>query len=209
MSAEIAAARFADGTPLEPVHPNQQTLDLLRQRRSAKWLEIHGPGPNADELSTLLSIASRVPDHGKIAPWRFIIINNVQAEAFGKVLARTWEARDPKALPERLALETRRFANMPITVVVVSCARTMHKIPVWEQELSAAAACTNLLIAANAMGYAGSWITEWFGYDSDICAALGMLPGEKVAGFVGLGTADSVVERGRPTIESLVSTWKG
>lgn len=209
MSSETATARFADGAPLEPVNPSAATLELLRNRRSAKWALIREPGPSEEELQTLLAIASRVPDHGKLAPWRFIVIEGKAREALGEVLAEAWQKKDPSAPEERLSLERQRFANMPVTVCVVSHVQEMHKIPAWEQTLSSAAACTTLLIAANAMGYAGSWITEWFGYDSNVCAALGLKPMERIAGFVGLGSIDQVQERRRPRLEDLVTRWTG
>ena len=210
MSLETATARYADGAPLEPVHPNVQTLNLLRSRRSAKWLGITAPGPSQDELMTLLAIASRVPDHGKLAPWRFILIEGGARAAFGEVLAKRWAEKEPGAAPpERLALERSRFADMPVVVTVVSRVTENIKIPVWEQQLSSGAVCTTLLIAANAMGYAGSWITEWFGYDEKMWAALGMKQGERIAGFVGLGTVAQVMERARPKLEDLVTRWTG
>jgi nitroreductase len=210
MSSETATARYADGAPLEPVNPSASTLNLLRSRRSAKWLEIKAPGPSQDELMTLLAIASRAPDHGKLAPWRFILIEGAARTKLGEVVAERWAEKEPAAAPpERLALERARFANMPVIIAVVSRVKENIKIPVWEQQLSSGAVCTTLLIAANAMGYAGSWITEWFGYDEKIWAALGMKPGERIAGFVGLGTVPQVTERARPKLEDLITRWTG
>ena len=210
MSSEVAVARYADGAPLEPVHPNRQTLDLLRARRSAKWLELRAPGPTADQLTGLLAVASRVPDHGKLAPWRFVVIEGAARAKLGDLLAARWQAKEPAASPpERLALERARFVNVPVVVAVVSRTTENIKIPVWEQQLSSGAVCCTLLIAANAMGFAGSWITEWFGYDNHIAAALGLKANERISGFVGLGTVDRVTERARPRLEDLVTHWTG
>jgi len=210
MSSETAVARYADGATLEPVHLSKQTLDLLRARRSAKWMELKAPGPTRDELMTLLAIASRVPDHGKLAPWRFIVIDGAARAKLGEVVAKRWAEKEPAAAPpDRLALERARFANVPVIVAVASHVTENIKIPVWEQQLSSGAVCTTLLIAANAMGYAGCWITEWFGYDGKVGASLGLTPGERIAGFVGLGTVPQVIERARPKLEDLVTFWAG
>ncbi len=210
MSEETATARYEDGAPLEPVHPNTQTLDLLRARRSAKFALLRAPGPNAKQLSTLLAIASRVPDHGKLAPWRFIIFEGDARLKFGELLAKTWAENEPSASPpERLELERSRFANAPVVVGVVSRVTPGIKIPVWEQQLSSGAVCTTLLIAANAMGFSGSWITEWYGFDKKIFAALGLKENECIAGFVGLGTVPQVTERARPKLEDLITRWTG
>ena len=210
MSEETATARYPDGAPLEATHPNKQTLDLLRARRSAKFALLRAPGPNKDQLMTLLAIASRVPDHGKLAPWRFLVIEGAARAKFGDLLAKTWAENEPAASPpERLALERSRFAEAPVIVAVVSRVTEGIKIPVWEQQLSAGAVCTTLLIAANAMGFSGSWITEWYGYDKKIFAALGLKANERIAGFVGLGTVSEVTERARPELDELVTYWTG
>jgi nitroreductase len=210
MSSETAVARYADGAPLDAVHPSTATLDLLRARRSAKWLELKAPGPGKDELMRLLAIASRAPDHGKLAPWRFIVIEGMARTSFGELLAKTWAERDPAASPpERLALERARFANVPVAVAVINRVTENIKIPLWEQQLSSGAVCTILLIAAHAMGFAGSWITEWFGYDPTIAAALGLKGNERITGFVGLGSVAGVTERVRPRLEDLVTSWEG
>ena len=210
MTEEIAPARYADGAPLEPVHPNAQTLDLLRARRSAKFAELRPPGPTDEQLNTLLAIASRVPDHGKLAPWRFIIIEGDARQRFGSLLAKVWAENEPGASPpERLDLERKRFVHAPVVVGVASRITPGIKIPVWEQQLSAGAVCTTLLIAANAMGFSGSWITEWYGYDKKIFAALGLKPNECMAGFVGLGTVPQVTERARPDLSGLITHWVG
>lgn len=203
-----AIARFPDGAPLAPPRPSPDTLALLERRRSAKWAELKAPGPSPAELERLLAIASRVPDHGKLSPWRFIVIEGRSREAFGTVLAEIWVRREPTSPQERLTLERTRFANVPVVVAIVSRAQEQHKIPVWEQELSAGGVCMTLVIAANAMGYASGWITDWFGYDRDAKAALGLKSGERVAGFIGLGSVDQLTERARPALDDLVTRWE-
>ena len=159
---------------------------------------------------TLLAIASRAPDHGKLAPWRYLIIEGAARTKFGELLAKTWAENEPAVSPpERLALERGRFANAPVIVGVISRVTPGIKIPVWEQELSSGAVCTVLLVAANAMGFSGSWITEWYGYDKKIFAALGLKANERIAGFVGLGTVPQVTERVRPKLDDLVTYWNG
>lgn len=202
------SARYEDGAPLAPAHPSPETLDLLAARRSTKWFLLKAPGPKPAELREILAIASRVPDHGKIAPWRFIMIEGEARLELGRRAGDILAAHQPDLPPERLALERDRFAHVPVTVAVVSCVKEQHKIPVWEQQLSAGAVCMNLLIAASAMGYAGAWITEWLAFDSEALSLLGLKPGERLAGLVGLGSADEVQERGRPDLDSLLTRWR-
>ena len=209
MTDTQAMARPDEGSLLASARPSPETIDLLRSRRSAKWLMIAEPGPSPTELEQLLSIASRVPDHGKLAPWRFIVVSGAARQALGETAAQVWAAREPNAPPERLDLERNRFAKVPAAVFVVSRVNEQHKIPVWEQELSSGAVCMTLLIAAHAMGYAGSWVTEWIAFDPEMKARLGLKPGERLAGIVGLGTAGEVEERRRPDVTTLISHWSG
>lgn len=202
-------ARFPDGTPLATSHRSPETLALLERRKSAKWAQIGAPGPSAAELERLLAIASRVPDHGKLAPWRFIVIEGGARAAFGDLIARVWEKREPaQSPPDRLALERTRFSNVPTVVVLVSRAEEHPKIPVWEQQLSAGAAGMTLLVAANAMGYSAAWITEWYGYDREVMTALGLSAHERIAGVIGIGTAGEAPERVRPALGEIVARWK-
>lgn len=202
-------ARYPDGTPLATSHRSPETLALLERRKSAKWAQIGAPGPSAPQLERLLAIASRVPDHGKLAPWRFIVIEGGARAAFGDLIARVWEKREPaQSPPDRLALERARFANVPTVVVLVSRAAEHPKIPVWEQQLSAGAAGMTLLVAANAMGYSAAWITEWYGYDREVMTALGLSAHERIAGVIGIGTAGEAPERVRPALGEIVARWK-
>jgi nitroreductase len=150
------------------------TLELLKTRRSAPALAMTSPGPTAAELDTLLKIATRVPDHGKLAPWRFIIFENEGRDRAGAIIAAAFAKANPQADAARLDIERKRLALAPLVVAVVSRAAPHVKIPEWEQVLSAGAVCMNFVVAANAMGFATQWITEWYAYDRDVLTALGL-----------------------------------
>lgn len=207
MADALPNARFEEGTPLPAARRSADTLALLAARRSTKWALIEAPGPTGAEIEGLIAIASRVPDHGKLAPWRFIVMEGAAPQRFGALLGDLLRAREPSTGDERAAIERARFAKVPVVVAVISRAREQHKIPVWEQELSAGASAMTLLIAAHALGFAGAWITEWFGYDGEVKARLGLMPGERIAGFVGLGSAKTVEERARPDPQALITRW--
>ncbi|MCJ2058421.1 nitroreductase [Methylobacterium sp. J-048] len=182
------------------------TLDLLTARRSVPPLLLDGPGPDRGELETILTVASRVPDHGKLAPWRFIVIAEAARERVGETIAATFLADNPGATPERLAQERGRLMHAPLTVAVVSRTGPHIKIPEWEQLLSVGAATMNLVIAANASGFATSWLTEWYAYDRRVLDALGLAPSEKLAGFVHIGRAREVPsDRPRPSLSEIVT----
>jgi len=181
-------------------------LALLLTRRSAKARDLVAPGPSAAELETILTAASRVPDHGKLAPWRFVLIED--RDALAGLLTDHYLADRPKA--GRLELEAMAaFARQaPTLVCLVSAPRESH-IPRWEQELSAGAAAQTLLIAAHALGYAGNWLTGPAAYLPGLAEALGV-PGGRVAGFLFLGTpAKPLEERPRPALAEVVSRWPG
>ncbi|KQU27926.1 NAD(P)H nitroreductase [Methylobacterium sp. Leaf94] len=182
------------------------TLDLLRTRRSVPPLRLAGPGPDAAELDALLTIASRVPDHGKLAPWRFLVIAGEARTRIGDAIAAAYAADHPEADAARLDLERHRLALAPLVVAVVSRAGPHIKIPEWEQVLSAGAVAMNLVVAANAAGYATAWLTEWFAYDSRILDVLGLVPGERLAGFIHIGHAQEVPpDRPRPALADIVT----
>lgn len=184
------------------------TLELLKTRRSAPALALAPPGPTAAELETLLGIAARVPDHGKLAPWRFIIFEGAGRERAGAIIAAAFANANPEADAARLKVERRRLALAPLVVAVVSRAAPHVKIPEWEQVLSAGAVCMNLVVAANAMGFATQWITEWYAYDRGVLTALGLGETEKIAGFVHIGRAPEPREdRIRPNVADLVTRF--
>ena len=181
-------------------------LQLLKTRRSVKPMELTGPGPSKDEISTLLSIASRVPDHGKLAPWRFIVFEGAAREAAGQAIAAVFTAGHADATAEQIEFERKRLARAPLVIAVVSRAGPHVKIPEWEQQLSAGASAMSLVVAAHAMGYAASWITEWYAYDRHVLDKLGVAPNERLAGFVHIGRAAKPPEdRDRPPLDVIVS----
>ena len=182
------------------------TLDLLRSRRSVAPHLLGGPGPTSEELEVLLTIAVRVPDHGRLAPWRFVVIEGEARARIGEVIGAAFVADQPGADPARVEQERNRLARAPTVVAVVSRAKPHVKIPEWEQELSAAAVAMSLVIAANAMGFATSWLTEWYAFDRRVLDALGLEPEERIAGFVHIGRAlEAPVERVRPALADLVT----
>lgn len=185
------------------------TLRLLETRRSAPVPLLASPGPTLEQIETLLTLAARVPDHGKLAPWRFILFTGEERARAGAIVAETFAAANPQADDRRLDIERRRFAA-PLVIGVVSRAAPHVKIPEWEQVLSSGAVCMNLVVAANAMGFATSWLTEWYAYDRQVLDRLGLAPHEKMAGFVHIGTAPEPREdRVRPVLADIVTTFQG
>ena len=187
-----------------------ETLDLLSRRRSTSAKAMGEPGPDAAQLSQMLEAASRVPDHGKLFPWRFLVIEGDARAALGEVLAEALAARNATVSDSLKRFERGRFLRAPVVVVVISSLKTEKPIPEWEQRLSAGAACQNLLVAAAAAGFGANWLTEWCAYDDIVTAALGVGEGEKVAGFVYIGTATTPLEeRERPVLDEIISHWTG
>jgi nitroreductase len=185
-------------------------LQLLKTRRSVKPMELTAPAPNEAEIDAMLSIASRVPDHGKLTPWRFIVFTGDARLAAGKVIADRFAATHADTTPDQIEFERKRLARAPLVIAVVSRAGTHVKIPEWEQELSAGASAMSLVFAAHAMGYAASWITEWYAYDRLVLDALGLAANERVAGFVHIGTpAKPPEDRERPALSAIVTRYAG
>ena len=185
-------------------------LTLLTTRRSVKPDRLVEPGPSAAEIETMLTIASRVPDHKKLAPWRFILIEGDARARLGDIIAQVCAAEEEAPSEHRLALERGRLQRAPLVIAVVSRVVPNRSAPEWEQILSAGAACFNLCLAANAMGYGTSWITEWIAYSARVRAALGLAENERIAGFVYVGTpAELPEERERPKLADIVSRWRG
>jgi nitroreductase len=183
-----------------------KTLDLLLSRRSGSAKTMTGPGPSAAELRTILAAGARVPDHGKLAPWRFILFEGEGRARMGALLVKALLANEPNANEVRQEIERGRFMRAPVVVGVVSRAKEGIPIPVWEQQLSAGACCTNMLLAATAMGYVGNWITEWCAYDARVKAGLGLAADENIAGFLYFGKpAAPLEERVRPDLDSLIT----
>jgi nitroreductase len=182
---------------------------FVRTRRSGKPRDMVAPGPDAGQLDRILTAAMRVPDHGKIAPWRFVVIGTDRREAFAELLERAYRAEQRE--PGRLEMEANtQFAQQaPTLVAILSTPNPASHIPLWEQELSAGAACTAMLYAAHAEGFVGSWLTGWAAFSPIVAEGLGF-PAAKIAGFLFIGTPGKPVEeRPRPDFETIVSHWKG
>jgi nitroreductase len=183
-------------------------LQLLKTRRSIKPVELEGPAPTASELETLLTIAARVPDHGKLVPWRFIVFEGDARLAAGDAIVAAFRGKYPDAKPEQIEAERQRLARAPLVIAVVSRAAAHVKIPEWEQVLSAGAAAMNLVLAAHALGYAASWITEWYAYDRGVLTALGLKDTERIAGFVHIGRPRNPTEdRPRPPLAEIATRF--
>lgn len=195
---------------MRPMFNDRSTpLSLLATRRSGKPRDLVAPGPGEDQLREMIAIAARTPDHGKLAPWRFVVVPDERRDALAALLVDAYRAEKPDA--GRLELEAMaQFARQaPALVVVLSSPRPDSHIPLWEQELSAGAACMNLLHAAHAMGFAGGWLTGWPAFSDRVRDAFGRVP-ERIAGFVFIGTpARALEERPRPDIEKVLSVWRG
>ena len=184
------------------------TIQLLATRRSAPPVQMRGPGPTAEELRQILTLAARVPDHGKLAPWRFIIFEGEGRARAGDILAEIVARREPQAEAQRLELERGRFARAPLVIGVVSRAAPHVKIPVWEQELSAGAVCMALTVAATALGFRTAWLTEWCAYDREAMSRFGLADSERIAGYIYIGRVDSAPEdRVRPDLDSLTTVF--
>lgn len=184
-------------------------IDYLAVRRSVPAFQMCEPGPSTSEIEQILTLAVRVPDHGKIAPWRFVVYRGAERARIGESLLAMALEKNPELSEEMIGVERARFTRAPVVIGVISTAGPHVKIPEWEQLMSAGAVCLNLLMAANAHGYVSNWLTEWFAYDEKAHPLLGIKPGEKVAGFIHIGsTTFPVTERPRPALSDVV-TWAG
>jgi nitroreductase len=183
--------------------------DYLATRRSIPAFQMGGPGPGTAEIEEMLRLASRVPDHGKLAPWRFIVYRGEERARLSAELAKMALAARPDLSEEMIKVENARLTRAPVVVAVVSKAAPHVKVPEWEQLMSAGAVCLNLLMAANACGYASNWLTEWYAFDAAAHPLLGVEPGERIAGFIHIGTPQvPPTERPRPELSEIV-TWVG
>ncbi|WP_374471103.1 nitroreductase [Phenylobacterium sp.] len=192
------------GAPI-PLRRTPEVLEFLSLRRSTPAVTLMEPAPSAEDLNAMLRVAARAPDHGKLAPWRFVILDTAAKAEFARRLEALAEARGDAPAAAKLG----KLKAPPMAVAVVSSIRA-SAIPEWEQLLSAGAVCTNLLNAALAMGYGCNWITDWYAYDTEATAILGLAGGERVAGFMLMGTAkEPPLERERPDVGALTSRWAG
>ena len=188
---------------------NQTVIEYLLSRRSVGVAFLREPGPNAGQLSTMLTIATRVPDHGKLTPWRLVIFEGDARLAAGEALARIALRNNPEMDAASLNVERQRFMPAPLTVGVISRPQPNPKVPEVEQLLSAGNVAFNLVHAAHAMGFAASWVTRWFTFDPVAASALGAKEGERFVGFIHIGTPTIVPEdRPRPTLDEIVDYWR-
>lgn len=193
--------------PLPSTRPT--LLEFLKMRRSNLAKVMSGPGPDAEDLSELLEVAARVPDHRKLTPWRFVVFTGDARSDFGQHIGAAFAKQNPNFPVDRVLFESGRFMRAPVVIAVISSPVDCPKgTPEWEQILSSGAVCFNLLIAAQAKGYAAQWLTEWYAYDDDVLEALGVTSPERVAGFIYIGSTDEApAERKRPEIEAIVEHW--
>jgi nitroreductase len=188
--------------------PMPDAIELLKIRRSVKPREMAGPGPSPAELETILTIGARVPDHGKLTPWRFIVFEGDARGRAGEVIARVFARKNPNAASTEIDVEKRRLMDAPLVIAVVSFTRPHPKVPHWEQELSAGASAMNIVTAATALGYGASWLTGWFAFDRDVLDGLGLKADEKLAGFIHIGTPSKAIEdRPRPALSDIVTRF--
>lgn len=186
--------------------PMTGTIDLLKTRRSPRIPDLVEPGPSAAEIETLLTIAARVPDHGKLAPWRFLVMQGERKKQIAEALLPIFRKSHPEATEDQLRKEPERFANAPLVIAVISKAGPHVKIPEWEQILSAGAAAMSIVVAAHALGYGANWVTGWAAYERPALELLGIKPGERVAGLIHIGTPKAAQEeRPRPKLSDVVT----
>jgi nitroreductase len=184
-------------------------LSLLATRRSGKPRDLVAPGPSPEELARAVAIAARTPDHGKLAPWRFVTVRADQRDRLSRLICDAYRAERPQASEAEVATMDQFARQAPALVVVLSSPKLASPIPLWEQELSAGAACMNLLHAVHAMGYAAGWLTAWPAFNDTVRDAFGAAP-ERIAGFVFVGTPSRPLdERPRPDPAQVAEEWGG
>ena len=183
-------------------------IELLNTRRSMKPREMSAPGPSPAEIENILTIGARVPDHGKLTPWRFIVFEGDARARAGDVIAAVFTRKNPGASAADIDVEKRRLMDAPLVIGVVSLTKPHPKVPAFEQELSAGASAMNLVTAATALGYGACWLTGWFAFDRDVLDGFGLKPDEKLAGFIHIGTPSKPSEdRPRPALSDIVTRF--
>ena len=200
------SARSVTPATRETIVPD--AIDLLKVRRSVKPREMTAPGPSPAELETILTIGARVPDHGKLTPWRFIVFQGDARLRAGEIIAKVFAQKHPQATAADIEVEKKRLTDAPLVIAVVSLTKPHPKVPAWEQELSAGASAMNIVTAATALGYGACWLTGWFAFDRDVLDGFGLKADEKLAGFVHIGTPSKPSEdRPRPALSEIVTRF--
>ena len=183
-------------------------LAFLKSRKSASAKTLSTPGPSPSQLDEMLQLCVRVPDHGKLAPWRFVIFAGEARAKIGTAFAQRWAVLNPSHGAESLDFQAKLFTRAPVVVVVISTAAPHPKIPLWEQQMSAAAVCFNLVMAAQAHGFDAQWQSDWVAYDAVTMAAIGCVGDERIAGLIYMGTSTVPLEdRPRPDAAALTKYW--
>jgi nitroreductase len=184
-------------------------INFLKSRKSGSAKAMGGPGPDAAQIAEMLDIAVRVPDHGKLNPWRFILFEGAARAGIGEAFAARWKGLHPDHGEDSLVFQRGLFLRAPVVIAVVSTAAPHGKIPEWEQLLSSAAVSYNLVLAATAMGFHAQWQSDWVAYDVSATAAMGLQGSERVAGLIYIGTSTVPLEdRPRPDAQSLLTRWQ-
>lgn len=195
-----------------PIPSNNEALkEVLSTRRSVKILDFDSShGPSSDELRDILALANRVPDHGKIAPWRFIILQDDARKDLGAKIADILKAKTPNMDENHYEMEKHRFLRAHSVVIMISSPNIHHpKVPIWEQELACGALGYNILLASNSFGYVATWLSEWPMFDEEIKVLLNLQPNERIAGFFYIGkTNKNPIERERKSVDNLIQVWK-
>lgn len=188
---------------------NAQVLEYLLKRRSVMADDLVAPGPSAAQVETILRAATRVPDHGKMCPWYFLVFRGDARAQAGDVLADAYQAGHENACAAQVERERARFLRAPCVIALVSRVRTGKK-PIWEQILSSGAAGQNLSLAAHALGFGVQWLTEWYGYDASVKAGFGLDARDHIAGFFYIGSinGDPPADRDRPDLNEIVTHWQ-
>lgn len=194
---------------LASCNPDPNVLDFLNLRRSTPLPLLGQPGPDDETLQLILRLASRVPDHRRVVPWRFIVFAGTAKQQAAQQIGQRYAALHPDCQQDAIASEVRKFSCSPMVIALVYSPNEQHKTPLWEQQLSVGAVGQNLLMAGNAAGFAGVWLTYWYAFDQKICRLFGLDASEKIAGFFHFGTAsENPKERPRPNMVDIISWWQ-
>ena len=199
-----------DAAPAAPLDlpASAQMLERLESRRSSPLRGLVEPGPTEEELRRLLALAARVPDHGRLCPWRFVVLAGEARSTLGARLDALYARQNPDLSPAKADMWTQYMMRAPVTVVLVSRPDPAAKVPEWNQVLSVGAAGMALTVAAAAMGFATQWLLKWPGRDPEAAALLGVAAGERIAGFIHIGRPSRVSEdRPRPALDAVVRFW--